>query len=588
MGRSSLLIILRQTGRLFNGFYLQYPFVNGLSRATTICFNSPMLVSRLSILIPNHANDFGLRRDFSCNGGNDFVGDDDYGIHDTAEEVISVNDDDFVGDDDCGIHGIGEEVICVNDADILHKIVIENSGFDNSMEEALDQAAVGLTSELVVKILHRLRFEEKIAFRFFMWAASQENYRHEYKVYNEMIDILSSTKLRIKQFGVICDVLDYMKRNDRKSVPIEVLLTILRKYTEKHMTEIMKCSRKKKRVRVKKQPEINAFNLLLDALCKCGLVEDAEVLFKKMRRKLAPDATTFSTLFFGWCRVKNPKRGMEILEEMTGMGFSPDSFIYNAAIDSFCRAGMVSKAVELFEFMKSSSDLSPPTANTYAIIILVLVKNDQIDDSFKVVEDMIHSGCLPDVSTYKKLIEGMCLAGKIQEAYRFLEEMAKKGYPPDIVTYNCFLKVLCDNKKADEVSRLYGKMCEVGCMPSVHSFNMILEMFITMGDLDGAFYTWNEMDKKRCDRDVNSYCVMIEGLFESNKIENACLLLEDVVNKGIKLPYQKYDLFLMHLSKIGDLRGIQCLSAHMKTFYNPSMARRFALSQKRQSLSLRG
>lgn len=109
-----------------------------------------------------------------------------------------------------------------------------------------------------------------------MWAARQENYQHEYKVYNEMIDILSSSMLRLKQFRIVCDVLDYMKRNGKKSVPIEVLLSILRKYSEKYLTEIMKCSGKKKRVRIKKPPEIIAFNLLLDALCKCGLVDDAE------------------------------------------------------------------------------------------------------------------------------------------------------------------------------------------------------------------------------------------------------------------------------------------------------------------------
>lgn len=89
----------------------------------------------------------------------------------------------------------------------------------------------------------------------------------------------------------------------------------------------------------------------------------------KMMSKLKPDANTFSTLFFGWCRVRNPKRGMKVLEEMTSMGFAPDSFTYNAAIDNFCKAGMVSKAVELFEFMKSgSSALCPPTAKTYSIM----------------------------------------------------------------------------------------------------------------------------------------------------------------------------------------------------------------------------
>ncbi|KAK9696975.1 hypothetical protein RND81_08G007500 [Saponaria officinalis] len=554
MWKSRVVLILRQTRRAFNVEITYYPFVQSRAIATTRCFNP----SITSIVIPEYANYFGFSRAFCCVRGTDFV-----------------------DDDECGV---------TSDADILHKIVSENAGFDKNMEKALEKAEIGLSTELVVEILRRLRFEERVAFRFFMWAARQENYRHEYNVYSEMIDILSSTKVRSKQFRIVCDVLDYMKRNDKKSVPIEVVLTILRKYTEKYLTETLKCSGKKKtRFRVKKQPEINAFNLLLDSLCKCGLVDDAEILFKKMRSKVSPDANTFSTLFFGWCRVINPKRGMKVLEEMTSAGFDADSFMYSSAIDTFCKAGMVDKAVELFEFIKSrNSAVAPPTANTYAIMVLALVKNDRIEDGFRAVEDMMRSGCLPDVSTYKKLIEEMCVAGKVEEAYRLSEEMTKKGYPRDIVTYNCFLKVLCENKRSDEGLRLYNKMVDVGCMPSVHSFNMMLEMFFGMSDLDGAFYTWDEMDKKRCERDANTYCVMIEGLFDNDKVEDACSLLEDVVNKGIKLPYRKFDLFLMHLSKIGDLRGIQCLSEHMRTFYNPSMARRFSLNQKRMSLSLRG
>jgi pentatricopeptide repeat protein len=201
---------------------------------------------------------------------------------------------------------------------------------------------------------------------------------------------------------------------------------------------------------------------------------------------------------------------------------------------------------------------------------------------------MINSGCLPDVSTYKDLIEGMCLAGKIEEAYKFLEEMGNKGYPPDIVTYNCFLKVLCHNKKSDEALRLYGRMLEMGCVPSVQTYNMLISMFFEMADPDGAIEAWNEMDKRGCAQDTGTYCLMIDGLFCCNKVQDACLLLEDVVNKGMKLPYRMFDSFLIQLSVIGDLRAIHRLSEHMRTFYNPAMARRIALNQKRRSVSLRG
>ncbi|KAL2944796.1 hypothetical protein RDABS01_033143 [Bienertia sinuspersici] len=472
-----------------------------------------------------------------------------------AAVSYSSNSNDFV-DEDVNIMVSGSEG--------LYKIVKENVGCDKNMEKALELSGVSLTTELVMETLNLLRFEEKVAFRFFMWAARQEHYQHEHKVYNEMIDILSSTKFKVKQFGIVCNMLDYMKRNNKRSVPIEVLLNILKKYTEKHLTKVLKCSNKKRGLRVKMQPEISALNLLLDALCKCCLVEDAEVLFRKVKSKVAPDANTFNILFFGWCRARNPAKGMKILEEMSSSGFTPDSFTYNAAIETFCKAGMLTNAVSLFELMKTKDSVSSPTAKTYAIMILALVKDDRLEDCFRVVGDMIQSGCLPDVSTYKELIEGMCLAGKVKGAYWFLEEMAKKGYPSDIVTYNCFLKVLCESKNADEAIRLYRRMIDVKCMPSVHTFNMLLEMFFAMADPERALETWDEMDNIGCERDVNTYCVMIEGLFGCDQIEKACYLLDEVVSGGIKLPYRKFDIFLKHLSAIGDLRRIHSLSEHMQ------------------------
>ncbi|KAF9617248.1 hypothetical protein IFM89_035192 [Coptis chinensis] len=286
--------------------------------------------------------------------------------------------------------------------------------------------------------------------------------------------------------------------------------------------------------------------------------------------------------------VRNPTRGMQVLEEMIKLGHTPDNFTYTTAIDTFCNAGMVSEAVALFEFMRTrGSTMSSPTAKTYAIMIVALAQCDRMEECFKLIADMSSSGCLPDVSTYKELIEGLCLAGKIEEAYKFLEDMGSKGYPADIVTYNCFLKVLCDLKKADEALKLYLRIIEVGCVPSVHTFNMLITMYFEVGQPDGAFETWDEMERRGCARDIETYCVMIEGLFACNNVKDACFLLQDVANKGMQLPYRKFDSFLMKLSAVGDLQAIHRLSEHMRSFYNTAMARRFALTQKHRSMSIR-
>ncbi|KAG4388408.1 hypothetical protein AAZX31_09G152600 [Glycine max] len=500
-----------------------------------------------------------------------------------CSETVSMNKD-----LSCSESGVVEGNGFESDVDKVYSIVMDNLAGFNNMENALGQLGIPLSTPLVTGGLHRLRYDEKIALRFFTWAGHQEDYSHEPCAYNDMMDILSSTRYKVKQFRIVCDVLEYMKRNNRTMVPAEVLLVILRKYTEKYLTHMQKFA-KKKRIRVKTQLEINAFNLLLDALCKCCLVEDAESLYKKMRKTVKPNAETYNILVFGWCRVRNPTRGMKLLEEMIELGHRPDNFTYNTAIDTYCKTGMITEAVDLFEFMRTKgSTISSPTAKTYAIIIVALAQHDRMEDCFKLIGHMISSGCLPDVTTYKEIIEGMCMCGKIDEAYKFLEEMGNKSYRPDIVTYNCFLKVLCDNKKSEDALKLYGRMIELNCIPSVQTYNMLISMFFEMDDPDGAFETWQEIDNRGCRPDTDTYCVMIEGLFNCNKMEDACFLLEEVINEGVKLPYKKFDSFLMQLSVIGDLQAIHRLSEHMKKFYNHGMARRFALSQKRKSLSLRG
>lgn len=491
-----------------------------------------------------------------------------------------------VSSKDLALVSPGEENSELDTSVKVYEAILSSCNSTQSLESTLDLLNLQLTTGLVNDVVRRLRYEEKLAFRFFTWAGHQNGYDHERQTYNEIIDIMSSTKYKIKQFGVLCDVLDHMKRRGKSSVSVDVLVKILRAYTENHLTHIRKFAKKKK-IKIT-APEIDAFNLLLDSLCKCSLPREAEVLFNRMKKKIVPNADTYNILFFGWCRVRDPKKAMKVLGEMIDARHAPENFTYSAAIDSFCTVGMVSEARELFEFMRTKgSTISAPTAKTYSVMIVALAKADQLDECFRLLADMRNTGCLPDVSTYQDLIEGMCLAGKIDAAYKMLEEMGSKGYPPDILTYNCFLKVLCNLKKPDEAVKLCEKMIELGCEPSVHTYNMLITMFFEMEGPDRAIGIWDEMDKRQCARSVDTYSIMIDGLFSCGRVEDACFLLEEVIDRGMKLPFQKFDVLLLRLSEIGNLQAIHRLSDHMRKFYNVAMARRFAISQKKKSMSLR-
>ncbi|KAG0489808.1 hypothetical protein HPP92_006671 [Vanilla planifolia] len=240
-----------------------------------------------------------------------------------------------------------------------------------------------------------------------------------------MIEILSSTRYKMKQFGVACDILDYMKRNRKKSVPVEALLTILKSYAEKQLTHIGKLA-KKRRVKPRIQPEVYSLNLLLDSLCKCSLIVEAEEIFRRVKGKVIPIAETYNILFFGWCRHE-PKKAMNVLEEMLDRGLVPESFTYNAAIDSFCSAGMIAEARELFEFMRTKgSTISSPTAKTYSVMIVALAKFDMMDECFKLLSDMRGWFAFLMYQHTKDLIEGMCLAGRLMLLIRSWKRWLRK------------------------------------------------------------------------------------------------------------------------------------------------------------------
>ncbi|KAJ6351131.1 hypothetical protein OIU78_007124 [Salix suchowensis] len=197
------------------------------------------------------------------------------------------------------------------------------------MEKALDQLGLELITDLFLEVLIS---RKKIVFRFFMRAGHQDNYSQEPCACNEMIGILTSTKYKKQQFRIVCGMFDCLKRNNKKVVPAEVLLTILRNYTEKYLID---------------------------------LIKDADVLFKTVKNKVMPGANTYNVLFFRCCRVRNPTREMKVLKEMIQLGLPPCSFTCITSIVTLCRAGAVTKAADLSVFMRTKdSTMSSLTAKT--------------------------------------------------------------------------------------------------------------------------------------------------------------------------------------------------------------------------------
>uniref|UniRef100_A0A6V7QYB7 Pentatricopeptide repeat-containing protein n=1 Tax=Ananas comosus var. bracteatus TaxID=296719 RepID=A0A6V7QYB7_ANACO len=208
---------------------------------------------------------------------------------------------------------ISQESRLVSDSDRVYEAIISTCSSDQNLEKTLDSLNIELTTELVNDVLNRLRYEEKLAFR---------------PAIRNCLRYFGSHEEEKQEFG-----------------PLDGLLTILKTYAEKHLTHLRKFA-KKKRIRMKTPPEIDAFNILLDALCKCSLVKEAELMFHRVKNKLVPNAETYNILFFGWCRRKALDFG-----DMRMSGCLPDVSTYKEMIEGMCLAGQIDAAYKVLDEM---------------------------------------------------------------------------------------------------------------------------------------------------------------------------------------------------------------------------------------------
>ncbi|XP_042462244.1 putative pentatricopeptide repeat-containing protein At3g15200 [Zingiber officinale] len=101
----------------------------------------------------------------------------------------------------------------------------------------LDECKIQLTENLVVLVLPRNRSDWKLALSFFKWAATQNDYLHGPRAYNEILDILG----RMKQVKLMQEMFDEIPK-DRQGYAIndKTFAILMNRYADINMSRRQK------------------------------------------------------------------------------------------------------------------------------------------------------------------------------------------------------------------------------------------------------------------------------------------------------------------------------------------------------------
>ncbi|XP_054787085.1 pentatricopeptide repeat-containing protein At4g14050, mitochondrial isoform X2 [Prosopis cineraria] len=241
-------------------------------------------------------------------------------------------------------------------------------------------------------------------------------------------------------------------------------------------------------------------NTLLDAYGKCGIVQNALLLFEEMPHR---DCVSWATLLTACNRSNHPHKALSVsCSILKNDKLQPDHFVLASLVKACANVGAVRQGKQVHaRFL-----LSP------------------------FWEDDVVKSSLVDMYA-KSLISGLIQSGNEVDGLRFFIEMRKDGI--DIVDPLVLSSVVgaCANLAVMELGKqIHGLVITLGYESCLFISNALVDMYAKCSDLLAA----KDIFYKLCKKDVISWTSIIVGAAQHGQAEEALALYDEMVLAGFK------------------------------------------------------
>ncbi|KAJ0435109.1 putative tetratricopeptide-like helical domain superfamily [Helianthus annuus] len=259
----------------------------------------------------------------------------------------------------------------------------------------------------------------------------------------------------------------------------------------------------------------------------------AEMLNEMQNRVIIPNIVTYGALISGWCKEGMLDKAFTTYFEMKEKGLAPNVVICSTIVSALYRFDMNNDANMLlhkimdfdlvpgdksfekfFEFdmgksnVKNISDIVDGVVESkrfinnvvynvaisgYANLEKSMMRNDssicyyeKVDKAFKLRDEMLTKGVVPDITTYNALLNGLCKSGNVDRAVRLFRKLGSKGVAPNVVTYNTLIDGFMKTGNTREALKLKEKMVHEGIVPSDATYSCLINRVRKNGEVREA------------------------------------------------------------------------------------------------------
>ncbi|XP_027077842.1 putative pentatricopeptide repeat-containing protein At5g08310, mitochondrial [Coffea eugenioides] len=279
------------------------------------------------------------------------------------------------------------------------------------------------------------------------------------------------------------------------------------------------------------RPNTTSFEIIVDALCSSGKLDDALGLFRDMDRiNCSRSVILYNNMIDFLSNADRLTECYELLIEMKEFGFQPTHFTYNSIFGCLCRQMNVTRALHLVRDMRACGH--EPWIKNYTLLIKKLCKHGRAVEACNFLDEMVIEGFLPDMVAYSTAIDGLLKIKEIDRALKLFRDICLRGYGPDVVAYNILIHGLCKAQKLPEAQDLLNEMLEKGLVPSVVTYNLLIDGWCKNGDIDQAMLCLLRMAEKEREPNVFTYTTLIDGLCNAERPSDALKLWMEMEETG--------------------------------------------------------
>jgi len=202
---------------------------------------------------------------------------------------------------------------------------------------------------------------------------------------------------------------------------------------------------------------------------------------------------------------------------------------YGSMIKAYGKARDTEKVWELWTMMRQRG--VKPTSITLGCMVDALVKNDQADAAFDLVQEVKHDPvCRDTLNTviYSTILKGFTLARLPERVDQVYQEMRGLGIACNTISFNTMIDANCRTGRMERAEQLFADLETTGS-PDVVTYSTMVKGYCMSGDIDQGFKVLRKMlASNRCAPDEILFNSLLDGCARQHRVEEALALVEDM------------------------------------------------------------